>query len=287
MSHKWQSSCHPHWPINPALVWGLKPASDKIVLLKLLLATSPQPPALCLATSEVLLPFAWFRIKNVSFLAFPYPLSQLMWNRSDLWLVWKQALGRRVAEMPCKVIECAWQGYLVWISYTESPSRESSFLRFETALVTHCGFTDPCTAGEVLGEYSWAHPGLCKGHLWNVKLVSIPSWCLMFVPALSVTSSSNVLHLKIHSEICLHCQLCSSSLLSKKPSCVLSAPSVIPSPCWQGGFRMETWLLTRRLKHGMGMGLSCALGSVQILGESSFLHFLRRSTCRIPSQALF
>lgn len=87
MSQEWQSSCHPDWPINPALVWGLNSASDKIVLLKLPLATSPQPPALCLATSEVLLPFAWFRIKNVSFLAFPYPLSQLIWNKNDLWLV--------------------------------------------------------------------------------------------------------------------------------------------------------------------------------------------------------
>lgn len=89
MSHEWQSSCHTDWPINPGLVWGLEPASDRIVLLKLLLATSPQPPALCLATSEVLLPFAWFRIKRVSFLAFPYPLSWLTWNRNDLWLVWK------------------------------------------------------------------------------------------------------------------------------------------------------------------------------------------------------
>lgn len=88
MSQEWQSSCH-RLTHKPALVWGLKPASGKIVLLKLLLAMCPQPPALCLASSEVLLPFVWFRIKNVSFLAFPYPLSQVIWNRSDLRLVWK------------------------------------------------------------------------------------------------------------------------------------------------------------------------------------------------------
>lgn len=38
--------------------------------MQLLWATFPQPPALCLATFEVLLPRARFRIKNVSFLAF-------------------------------------------------------------------------------------------------------------------------------------------------------------------------------------------------------------------------
>lgn len=30
---------------------------------------------------------------------------------------------------------------------------------------------------------STSMPGLCKGHLGNVKLFSIPSWCLMFIPA--------------------------------------------------------------------------------------------------------
>lgn len=141
--------------------------------------------------------------------------------------------------MPSKMIECAWQGVfsLNFIHRAQVRRASSSGLRLHWLHIV--GSLTPAQMWRCcdnIPEHIHVRAlqralGKCETLLYNVKLFSIPSWCLMFIPAPSVTSSSDVVHLRIHNEICLKCQLCSSNLLSKKSSCVLSAPSVIPSPC--------------------------------------------------------
>lgn len=191
------------------------------------------------------------------------------------------------------MIECAWQGVfsLDFIHRAQAGRAPSSGLELHWSHIV--GSLTPAQLGkccENIPEHIHARAHHAKGswEMWNSSLQceALPLFhlgaCLMFIPAPSVTSSSNVVHLRILNEICVNCQLCSSNLLSKKSSCVLSAPSVIPSPCWQGAFRMETWLLTRRLKHGMGTGMSCTNP-----GGEKFPLFIKKSNLSIPNQALF
>lgn len=205
---------------------------------------------------------------------FPSRLWQVGWKRYALPR-WMQIFSR---------------DYLVWSSHIKKRRAPSWALSLDWLhIVGSQAWGGSCLAWTPLHSCAIALrlfpntsvTGLFRQRLcYEVRDSNITSWCLTFILAPSMTSSSNVVHLNIQNEIFLKYQLCNSNLLSKKSSCVLSASSIITSQHWQEGFRMGTSLAIRQLTHRVQ---SCA-GSghvdsaVQIVGERNFACFLK-STC--------